>query len=37
MTRYSAELLLADLVEPEIAFAVLSRLESEWLLSQVPA
>ena len=34
--RYSAELLLADLVEPEIAFAVLSRLETNWLLDQIP-
>jgi hypothetical protein len=34
--RYSAELLLADLVEPEIVFTVLSRLESEWLLDQIP-
>jgi ribosomal protein S14 len=35
--RYSAELLLVERgVDPEIVFAVLSRLESEWLLSQIP-
>jgi hypothetical protein len=34
--RYSAELLLADLVEPEIGFAVLSQLETDWLVAKFP-
>ena len=35
--RYSAELLLIERgIDPEIAFAVLSRLETDWLLSQIP-